>query len=428
MALKLKRTLSLFEATIYGVGIILGAGVYALIGQAASSAGNALWLSFVIGAAISALTGLSYAELSAMYPKSAGEYVYVKKAYSSKFLAFLIGWLLIFTGVLSASTVALGFAGYFGSLFGSPLILIAIVLIVLLSIVNFWGIKESSNMNVIFTAVEIIGLVLIIFLALASGSFGRVNYLEMPNGFSGVIAASILVFFAYIGFEDIVNIAEETKSPKKFIPRAIVLAIIITTILYVLVSIATISLADWSSLGKLDNPLAFAASKSFLGDNASLVMSFIALFATANTVLIILVVTARMIYGIARDRALPFFLSKLHSKRKTPMYAVIAMMLLSITFLFLGRIETIASITSLGAFITFAVINLSVVWLRYTHPKLSRPFHVPLNIHNFPLPSIIGAVFCVIMIFQFKPVEMVVGLIILSIGAMIYHLRKNKMI
>jgi len=440
MALKLRRSLSLFEATIYGIGIILGAGIYALIGEAAGNAGNALWLSFVIGAAVSALTGLSYAELSAMYPKAAAEYIYVKKAYASKFLAFLIGWLLIFTGVLSVATVALGFSGYFNQIIGigrSPgqnqipfavLIGVAAVLIAALSCVNFWGIKESSNMNVVSTIAEVGGLILIIFLALASGSFGSVNYLEMPKGFGGVIAASILVFFAYLGFEEIVNVAEETKKPKKFIPKAIVTAIIVTTILYILVSLATVSLAKWDSLGDAANPLALAASKSFLGENAGLVMSFIALFATGNTVLIILVVTSRMIYGIARDRALPQFLSKLHPKRKTPLYAIIAIMFLSIAFLFLGRIETIASLTSLGAFITFAVINLSLIWLRYTKPDLNRPFRVPLNIGKFPVLPFIGAIFCVFMVYQFKLIEMGIGFAIILIGALIYHLRKNKIV
>ncbi|HLC39577.1 MAG TPA: amino acid permease [archaeon] len=436
MALKLKRTLSLFEATIYGVGIILGAGIYALIGEAAGSAGNALWLSFVIGAAISALTGLSYAELSAMYPKAAAEYIYVKKASASKFLAFIIGWLLIFTGVLSAATVALGFSGYFNKILNPEqvlvptfnLIIVAMVLIAILTFINFWGIKESSKMNVVFTVVEISGLLLIIALAFMSGSIGSVNYLEMPNGFGGIIAASILVFFAYIGFEEIVNIAEETKKPKKFIPRAIVAAIIITTILYILVAISTVSLADWKILGDVENPLALAASKSSLGDSAALIMSFIALFATTNTVLIILVVTSRMIYGIARDKALPHFLSVLHPSRNTPTYAVIAMMFLSMIFLFFGKIETIASITSLGAFITFAAINLSLVWLRYTKPNLNRPFRVPLNVGKFPILSFLGAIFCVFMIYQFKPIEMSVGVIILSVGAIVYHVRKSKMI
>jgi len=435
MALKLKRSLSLFEATFYGVGIILGAGIFALIGQAAGSAGNALWISFLIGAAISALTGLSYAELSAMYPQAAAEYIYVKKAYASKFLGFMISWLIIFTGVLSAATVSLGFSGYFnkiifpeGEISTVLLISVAAVLIVLLSFVNFFGIKESSKVNVIFTVVEMSGLILIIFLAFASNSFGRVNYFEAPKGFGGIIAASILVFFAYIGFEDIVNIAEETKSPKKFIPRAIILAIIITTTLYILVSIATVSLADWNELGDVPNPLAFAASKSFLGNNASLVLSFIALFATINTVLIILVVTSRMIYGIARDRGLPSILSKIHPKRKTPWAAVIVIGILSIVFLFFGKIETIASITSLGAFISFGTVNLALIWLRYTKPNLKRPFRVPLNIGKFPILSFVGAIFCVFMIYQFSFTEMAVGLTILLIGALVYHVRKNKII
>jgi len=433
MALKLKRSLSLFEATFYGVGIILGAGIYALIGQAAGTAGNALWMSFLIGAVISALTGLSYAELSAMYPKAAAEYVYVKKAYSSKFLAFMISWLIIFTGILSAATVALGFSGYFTKLVfpevtNGLLIFIAIILIAILSFVNFYGIKESSKMNVIFTVVEMSGLVLIIFLALASGKYGSVNYLEAPQGFGGIIAASILVFFAYIGFEDIVNIAEETKSPKKFIPRAIFLAIIITTALYILVSVATVSLVDWNSMKDVPNPLALAAGNSFLGNHAGFALSVIALFATTNTVLIILVVTSRMIFGIARDRALPSILAKIHPKRKTPWIAAIAVGLLSIVFLFLGKIETIASVTSLGAFISFGTVNLALIWLRYTKPKLERPFRVPLNIGNFPILSFLGAIFCVYMIYQFTFTQMAVGLAILLTGAAVYHLRKNKII
>jgi APA family basic amino acid/polyamine antiporter len=435
MALKLRRSLTLFEATFYGIGIILGAGIYALIGEAAGSAGNALWISFLLGAAVAALTGLSYAELSAMYPKAAAEYIYVKKAYASKFLGFMISWLIIFTGVLSAATVALGFSGYFNKIIfpeahvsTALLIVVAIILIVVLSFVNFFGIKESSKMNIVFTIIEMSGLILIIFLALASGSYGRVNYFEAPQGFGGIIAASILVFFAYIGFEDIVNIAEETKSPKKFIPRAIIWAIIITTALYILVSIATVSLADWNTLGDVSNPLALAASNSFLGNNAGFVLSLIALFATTNTVLIILVVTSRMIYGIARDGALPSILSKIHPKRKTPWIAAIAVGILSIAFLFLGKIETIASITSLGAFISFGTVNLALIWLRYTKPKLKRPFKVPLNIGKFPVLSFLGAIFCVFMIYQFSFNEMAVGLIILVVGASIYYFRKNKII
>jgi APA family basic amino acid/polyamine antiporter len=429
MALKLKRSLSLLEATFYGIGIIIGAGIYALIGQAAASAGNSLWMSFLIGAAIAVVTGLSYAELSSMFPSDAAEFVYVKKAYHSKFLGFLLSWLILVTSILSVSTVALGFAGYFNSLFSSfvklPIILTAAFLIILLSFVNFYGIKESSDLNILFTSVEITGLLIIIFLAFSGGNILHVNYFEMPNGFKGVFSAAILVFFAYIGFEEVVHISEETKKPKKFIPFAILFAIGITTILYFFVSLSIVSLSPWNTLN-VPNPVALATSNSFLGENASLILSLIALFATLSTVLGVLVVTSRMIYGVSKERGLPSILSKIHGRRRTPWIAVIIACLFSILFLFIGNIDTVASITSLGAFITFCVSNLSLIWLRYTHPHIPRPFRVPLNIGKFPILPFAGAVICVFMIFQFEPIEVLAGIAIIFAGALVYLLRKNK--
>lgn len=434
MALKLKRSLTLFEATFYGIGIIVGAGIYALIGEAAGVAGNSIWMSFLIGAAIAVFTGLSYAELSAMFPSDAAEYVYVRKAYHSKFLGFILSWLIIFTSILSASTVALGFAGYFNSVFklltgfSFPLILTAIALVAILSFINFYGIKESSKLNIIFALISIIGLIIFVVLAFVNTNKPSVNYFDSPNGFKGVFSAAILVFFAYIGFEEIVHISEETKSPKKFIPRAIILAIAITTILYILVSLSVISLVPWNSLQDIPNPLAFAASKSFLGSSADLVMSIIALFATTGTVLVIVVATSRMVYGVAKERALPSILAKIHRKQKTPWIAVIATGIFAIIFLFVGKIEKLASLTSLGAFITFAATNLSLIWLRYTRPKIPRPFKVPFSISNFSILPFIGGIVCVFMIYQFPIEEMLIGLGIIFSGAIVYHLRKNKII
>lgn len=439
MAAKLKRSITLFEATFYGIGIIVGAGIYSLVGQAAGIAGNSIWMSFLIGAAIATITGLSYAELSAMYPSDAAEYVYVRKAYHSKFLGFILGWLIIFTGILSASTVAMGFAGYFNSVFSSafsltlPLTLTATILIILLSFVNYYGIKESSRMNVALALISVIGLVIFVVLAVASRSSisnnaNYVNYFDRPNGFSGVFSAAILVFFAYIGFEEIVHVSEEAKSPKKIIPRAIVLAIAITTILYILVSLSVVSLVPWNQLKDIPNALAFAAGKSFLGNNADLIISVIALLSTIGTVLVIVIATSRMIYGVAKEGALPSILSKIHKKRKTPWIAVIVVAFFSILMLFFGRIQTLASLTSLGAFITFGTTNLSLIWLRYTKPKIARPFKVTLNIGRFPVLPFLGAAICVFMIFQFSLSEILVGGAIILLGVVVYELRKNKII
>ena len=431
MKLKLKRELGLFEVTVNGVGIILGAGIYALIGPAAGLAGNSLWLSFVIGAFIASFTGLSYAELSTMFPKAAAEYTYVRKAYGGKFLSFLVGWLLVFTGVVSTATVTLGFAGYFYSLFGEIIsisknfliILTASILIVILSFINFLGIKESSKFNIIFTAIEALALIFIILIGLPY--FGRVNYLETTNGLKGILSGAALIFFAYIGFEDIANIAEEIKKPKKVIPKAIILAILITTLLYVLTSISVVSLADWHELGNSDASLALAASK-VLGTNAYWLISFVALFATANTALIMMIATSRMMYGMAREKSLPEELTLIHERTRTPWIAAIVVMVFSIAFLFFGKITVVASITSLSMFITFAAVNLSLIWLRYTMPKMKRAFKVPLNVGKFPLLAFFGTLICLFMITQFRLELIVFSSLAIVIGIIVYEVYIKK--
>ena len=228
---ELQRHLGLFHTTIYGVGLILGAGIYALIGSAAGETGNSLWISFILAAVSAVFTGLSYAELSSMYPKAAAEYSYVKNAFGNNFVAFVVGWLTLFVAIISASAIALGFGGYFTELFGVPIVVAAALIIVGLSFLNFFGIRESSSLNILFTMIEAAGLALVIWLGLSISGDVKVDYFDMPFGFSGIFSAFTLVFFAYIGFENIANIAEEIKNPKKVLPRAIILSISITAII-----------------------------------------------------------------------------------------------------------------------------------------------------------------------------------------------------
>ena len=231
----LKKELSIWQTTFAGVGIILGAGIYVLIGSAAGMAGNALWLSFLLAAFVAAFTGLSYAEFSSLYSKDEGEYIYAEHSFSKR-IGFLVVWLIFFEGVISAAAVALGFGGYFANLFSNifslPVFLVALVLVVILSLINYHGIEQSSWLNIFCTSVETLGLLFIIFMGIPK--IGSVNLLEMPNGFSGVSTAAALIFFAFIGFEAIIKLAEETKSAKKVIPKALVLSIIITTIIIII--------------------------------------------------------------------------------------------------------------------------------------------------------------------------------------------------
>lgn len=416
---KLKRTLGLLELTLYGLGIIIGAGIYALIGKAAGVAGNMVWLSFLIGAVIASFTGLSFAELSSMFPKDAGGYIYAKKAFKSNELSFMIGWMTIFAVCAAAATVSLGFAGYLSAVFSAPIILTAAALLIIVSAINFCGIKESLHVNVIFVAIEIIGLLIIIFLG--AGHWGSVNYFETPSTI-GIFSAVMIIFFAYLGFEDMVNLAEECKEPKKTLPLAIIISIVITAIFYILVSISVVSVVPWNSLSSSQAPLADVVSAT----NPALlpVIDFIALAATSSTVLLMMIAASRMFYGMSEEHAIHRWFSKIHPRTMTPWVAIIAVMLISCAFLLVKDIRTVAEITDLIAFMIFFVINVSVIWLRYYKPDIKRNFKVPLRIKWFPILPALGAIFCLLMISQLSGKMIMLGFLVAASGFIVYHITR----
>jgi len=426
---KLKRRISLFALTIYGVGNVLGAGIYALIGEVVGITGNLSWLAFILASITGALTGLSYAELSAMFPKSAAEFVYTEKAFKIRLLSFLIGWIIIFSGILSAATVALGFAGYLANLIGiSPYFLVvifAIILVVVVSLINFIGIRASTWTNIAFTLIEASGLILIIIIGMPS--LGTVNYFVLPIGgsYGAIFSAIALIFFAYIGFEDIVNVAEEAKEPSRNLPRAIIYSIIITTVLYCLTALSVISILPYTVIASSSAPLSDVAS-AVLGPIGGIIMSFIALFATANTVLIMMIVTSRMMYGMARDKALPEGLSKISSKFRTPALAVLITMVLTLIPLFLGDIKTVADATVFGVLINFFLVNLSLLVLRKRKPELERPFKLKPNIRWVSIIALLGCIVCFGLLFTFDLWTIIIQGIIIICGVVIFYAMKSK--
>ncbi len=408
----LKRELGLFEVTLSGVGIILGAGIYALIGKAAGLAGNSVWLSFAIASLIAVFTGLSYADLSSMFPKASAEHEYVRNAFGRR-LAFIIGWLIILSGVIGAATVALGFGGYFNAFFKVPVITSAFVLIVALSFLLFYGIKETARFVIIATLIETAGLVIVIFIGLPY--LGKVDYFEMPYGWSGVFQASALVFFAYTGFESIVKLSEETKSPEKTIPKALILAIIVSILLYVAVAVFAVSVMGWERLSTSDAPFADLAFFAF-GSNAFILLTAIALFATANTVLMMMLGSSRIIYGMADSRTLPAIFARVHRSRRTPWAAIIVTMVVSIAFIFAGDISFVANVDNFTLFVTFFVINAALILLRFKKPGSIRPFRVPLSAGRIPLLPVFGVLFCIFMIAQLELKVIFTGMVLVALG------------
>ena len=411
----LERSVSLFQATVYGVGIILGAGIYALIGEAAGIAGNAIWVSFIIAALIAACSAISYAELSSLYPKSAAEFVYVKEISGSPLLGFVVGYVTVVTGIIAVSAVALGFSTYFKLFLDTDPVLVAISLILIVATLNFSGIQQSARVNTLLTFVEAAGLIFIIFIG--ASYIGDVDLMVFDagstvsgeSGWKPMMAAAALIFFAYQGFEDIANIAEETKSAETTVPLALLLSLLITTVIYILVAIVAVSVVPAESLyaaSQLDNPsegpLALVASTALQSPVGGNLFTIIALCATANTVLVLHIVTSRMIYGIARDNCLPDFLARVNRKTRTPISAVILATIFCVLFTLGGSLGEVANLTNVGVFLVFFMVNLMLLMYRYKNRGSENvrdtSVALALNMGWFPVLPFLGALFCAAML------------------------------
>lgn len=384
---ELKRTLGLAECVFFGVGSILGAGIYTLLGRVAGLSGNFIWLSFLIAAVSALFSAFSYAELSAAFPKAGGEYEYAKRAFGKKTGVFL-GITISLNGIISGATVAIGFAGYLGGLTGINLLLGAFGIIIIVYGVNASGIRESSVVNIIFTLIEAGGLFFVIYAALPY--IGKVNYLELPSeGYNGILAASALAFFAYIGFEEIVKLAEETEAPEKNIPQALFISSVIVIAMYIVVAVSAVSVIQYGVLGESGSPLADVIGKDY-GKTGVIIISVIALFATTNTILSNMLGSSRVLLNISKEIKAMKFLAYVSPKSKTPLAALTLILVLMGGFALIGNIETIARIATVFIFITFMVVNLAVIVLRIREKDLPRPYRIPLNIKNIPLTSVLG--------------------------------------
>jgi APA family basic amino acid/polyamine antiporter len=382
----LRRVLSLPATVFYGVGQILGAGIYSIIGAAAGEAGTALWWAFLVAAAVAFLTSLSYAELATAYPEAGAEYVYLRRAVPEvPAAAAVVGLIIVVAGVATASTVSLAFGGYLRLFLAIPVGAAAVGLLLLCTAVNIAGIRESSWTNIVFTLVEAAGLILVIAVGAGTPRFADV-LLTPPH--PGIFAAAALVFFAYLGFEDIANLADEMRSPARDLPRAILWSLGITSVLYLLVGIAAVALVSPDVLAASGSPLAAAVAAA--APRLAGVLGAVALFATANTALITLIVASRMLFGMARGGDLPGVLARVLPGRQTPWIAAIAALALAALLLPLGDVAMVGGVSSLGALIAFTSVNAALIVLRYRNPGLERPFVVPGRVGRLPLLPALG--------------------------------------
>ena len=380
--MSLKRSLSLPHVIFYGVGTILGAGVYVLVGKVAAQAGIFAPVAFLLAGILAAFSAFSYAELSSRFPHSSGAAGYIYQGTKQSWLSVLFGLGIALSGIVSASVLTLGFVGYFQVFFAVPEPIIIIELILVLTFLALWGIKDSVAVISVITLLEVFGLLLILWVA--KGSFIEVpSYVveTLPTfamaDMVGLLGGMFLAFYAFIGFEDMVNVAEETKNPSKTLPKAIVFSLIFTGILYFLIALATLLSVPVGELANSDAPLALVYET--YTNQSPIVITVISLFAVINGVIAQIIMASRILYGMGQKGWIAPVFGTTWKKRQTPAAATITVSVIILLFALAVDIVPLATATSFITLTLFALVNLSLILVKKRNPKKSKKFfNIPM--------------------------------------------------
>jgi amino acid transporter len=425
----LKRVMGPGLLLLFIVGDILGTGIYALTGQVAAEVGGVVWLPFLVAFGVALLTACSYLELVTKYPQAAGAALYTHKAFGIHFVTFLVAFAVMSSGITSAATASRAFAANFSTSLGLDLgawsvPLIAVGFIALVAAINFRGVSESVKMNVLLTVVELTGLLIIIGIGAwaimgGQGDVSRAWTFQTPEGsgvFWPVIAATTLAFFAMVGFEDSVNMAEECKQPSKLFPKVLLSGLFITGIIYVLVAISAITLVPAAELGEGETPLLKVVQAGAPGFPIG-IFAVITMFAVANSALINMMMASRLIYGMSRENVLPSVLGKVHPTTRTPYVAIGFTSLLAVALiLFAGGVPALGGTTALLLLCVFTIVNVAVLVLRKDkvgHKHFRTPTILP----------IFGALSCAFLAGPWTgrdPVQYAIAACLLALGAVLW--------
>ncbi|GAA2977321.1 APC family permease [Streptomyces fulvorobeus] len=387
----LRRAIGPRLLILFVIGDILGTGIYATTGKVAGKVGGALWLPFLIGFVVAILTAASYVELVGKYPKAAGAALYTQKAFKVPFLTFVIAFMVMCSGLSSASAAARAFSGdYLGEFTTAlPPTLVAILFILILAAVNLRGVAESVKANVVLTIVEVTGLLVVLSIgayAVLTGDGQPSRLTDFEAGgtgfalFTGVLGATALGFFAFVGFEDSVNMAEETRDPARTFPRAIFIGVAVTGTVYVLVALASSLLVDHRTLAGSSGPL-LEVVKAGGVDFPPKLFALIALFAVTNSALINIMMASRLCYGLANERILPPVMGRVLAGRRTPWAGIVFVSVLAVGLVTTGEIEGLGDTTAFLLLCVFAVVNIAVLVLRrdpVDHPHFRTPTALPV--------------------------------------------------
>lgn len=376
---QLSRRIGLPLLVFYGIGTILGAGIYVLVGKVAGYAGMQTPLAFVVAALLAGLTAFSYAELATRFPKSAGEAIYIEAAFHRPKLSLLIGLLIVLMAITSIATLLNGLTGYFNELIPTPGWLVVLLGISILGAIVIWGIAESVWLASIMTLVEIAGLFIIIWVArdgwaLSAEVWPELLQLNESVIWAGILSGAFIAFYAFIGFEDMVNIAEEVVEPERVMPTAIIIALVVTTALYFVVALLAILAVNPQMLSHSDAPLAMIYRLKT--GEAPYVITLISLVSITNGVLIQLIMSSRILYGLSRQHWLPAQLSRVNPVTHTPISAILLVCLLALVFALWLPVVSLAQLTSLITLSVFTLINLAL-WTIKRRAVLHNGFCVP---------------------------------------------------
>ena len=427
---ELNRSLSFWGATGIGIGAIIGTGIFVLIGVASGIAGPAVILSFIIAGFVAMLSGLSTAELSSFIHEAGGSYIYTTKAFGD-FPGFVVGWMKSFDYIVGASAVSVGFAAYFSYFVGIPATTVTLVIVatlwpLILMLLNLKGVKEASGTNNLLVALKILALLIFIIVG-AAALFTSGNYTNyhpfLPTGFSGVMSGAAIIFFAFIGFNTIAVMAEEIKDPEKNVPRAILFAFAVCTLIYISVSAVAVGIVNWQLLGSSNAPLEFALKT--VTDNI-FILQFVAisaLFATTSVIMASIMGGSRALFAMARRGVLPDVLATI-SRQGVPAFTILVcgLIISGIVLVTGGNLDWLASLFNFGTLLTFFFINLSLLRLRQTLPDARRSFKVPL----YPYTPVFAMISCIALAFYLNTNAVITACIFLTLGIVVYYLNKRR--
>lgn len=378
----LRRTISRPMLTVFVIGDVLGAGIYALVGVVGGEVGGAIWMSFALAGVLALFTATAYAELVTKYPQAAGAALYVHRAYRTPFFTFMVAFAVMSSGITSAATLATAFGGdYLKEFVDLPTVLVGLVFIAVIEAINFRGIKESVWLNMGLTAIEVTGLALVIviggaFLLDGGGDTGRtVEFTQDEAPVLAIVSGASLAFYALIGFEDSVNVAEETREPSRIYPRALFTGLAIAGAIYLLIAFIASAAVPTQTLADSSGPLLEVVQLGPLSVSTKL-FSAIALFALTNGALINLIMASRLIYGMAAQGIVPRRLGRIHGGRRTPWVAILFTGALAGVLIAVGSLEHLADTTVLLLLGVFVCVNTAVLVLR-RDPVEHEHFHAP---------------------------------------------------